>query len=318
MPYTLEDKLVIAVSTSAVFDFSEADNVFRENDEDAYRRFQRERIDDVATPGVAFSLVKKLLRINDGGNVGVEVIFISKNDPFSGLRGFRSAREHGLDITRGIFTRGRSPFPYVKPLNPVLFLSTDEKSVREALDANIPAARVSSQTPFVVDRNPDELRIALDGDGVLFDDGSETVFQQFGIETFHEHEVQNAHVPLSPGPLRPFVEGLQRVQASHGLRTRIALVTARNAPSHERALRTLDQWGVDIDEAFFLGGLPKAPFLMEFGPDLFFDDQLSHLERAEGVAAVAHVPFGLLNRVRPADASSDECGLGSPEGGMGR
>lgn len=139
-----------------------------------------------------------------------------------------------------------------------------------------------------------------------------------GIETFHEHEVQNAHVPLSPGPLRPFVEGLQRVQASHGLRTRIALVTARNAPSHERALRTLDLWGVDIDEAFFLGGLPKAPFLMEFGPDLYFDDQLSHLERAEGVAAVAHVPFGLLNRVASFGASTgrvQESGLGTREGG---
>lgn len=295
MPYSLEDKLVIAVSTSAVFDFSEADRVFREGDENAYRQFQRDRLDEIGEPGVAFSLVRKLLRINDGDRVGVEVVFVSKSDPFSGLRGFRSAREHGLDITRGIFTRGRSPFPYVKPLNPVLFLSTDEEAVRESLAAGIPAARVGSQAPQVVDRNPDELRIAVDGDGVLFDDGSERVFQQFGIETFHDHELRNASVPLSPGPLRPFVEGLRKIQASHGLQTRIALVTARNAPSHERALRTLDSWGIDVDEAFFLGGLTKAPFLKEFGPDLFFDDQLAHLTPAEGIAAVAHVPFGITN-----------------------
>lgn len=258
-------------------------------------KYQRDHLDKPASPGVAFNLVKKLLRLNRDEKTHVEVVFVSRNDPFSGLRAFRTAREHDLGITRGFFTGGANPFPYLRPLKPVLFLSTDEASVRNALAEFIPAALVGQQAPNIVDRFPDELRIALDGDGVLFGDESERVFKGFGMQVFHENESKSATVPLSPGPLAPFVEGLRKVQTSTGLKTRLALITARNAPSHERPLRTLDAWGITIDEAFFLGGLEKAAFIAEFSPDLFFDDQKVHTEPAQGVAAVAHVPFGIAN-----------------------
>ncbi len=298
MPYTLDDKLVIAVSSTALFDFSEADQVFQEHNEEAYMAYQRRHVDVPARPGVAFKLVEKLLRLNSPEHSPVEVILVSRNDPFSGLRVFRSSNECDLAITRGVFTGGANPFPYVRPVRPVLYLSTDEGAVREALAEGIPAARVGLQAPEVVDKYPDELRLAFDGDGVLFDDSSERIYQRFGIQTFHDHESSKAKVPLNPGPLKPFVDALKQVQAATGLRNRLALITARNAPSHERALRTLDAWGIQVHEAMFLGGLEKAPFIQAFAPDIFFDDQRTHIEPAAGIAAVAHVPFGVSNEGR--------------------
>ncbi|HVL38714.1 MAG TPA: 5'-nucleotidase [Fimbriimonadaceae bacterium] len=295
MPQTLDDKLVIAVTSMALFDFSEPDRVFREQGEDAFREHQKQRIDEPASPGVAFNLVSKLLRLNSRERQVVEVIVMSKNDPFSGLRVFNSAKFHGLNISRGLFTRGRSPFHYLRAAPPTLFLSANDDDVRRALAEGIPAARVGDQAPTVSNAHPTELRIAIDGDGVLFDDRSEAVYARSGLETFHAHEEAHAEVPMQAGPLWPFVKALRKVQDEAGLELRLALVTARGAPAHERALKTLDDWGLEVDEAFFLGGLSKAPFLLEFGPDIFFDDQETHIQLAEGVAAVAHVPFGVRN-----------------------
>ncbi len=279
----------------ALFDFSEADRIFREEGEESFRLYQKERIDEPADPGIAFNLVRKLLRVNEGAKQPVEVFIVSKNDPFSGLRVFESAKHHLLPITRGIFTRGRSPFPYLRAIRPTLFLSESEADVRAALEARYPSAHVMGQAPQVSNAHPDELRIALDGDGVLFDDNSERLYSDLGLEAFLESEANNAQVPMEAGPLVRFVTALKQVQVDSGLRLRLALVTARNAPAHERALRTLDDWGLEIDEAFFLGGMEKAPFLKEFGPDLFFDDQRLHTQPAAGVAAVAHVPYGVRN-----------------------
>jgi 5'-nucleotidase len=168
-----------------------------------------------------------------------------------------------------------------------------------ALEENVPAARVGAHAPDISDRHPEELRIALDGDGVLFDDESETIFKNNGLDEFLKREAALATSPMNEGPLFGFVHALRQVQKASTLKLRLALVTTRNAPAHERALRTLDALGIEVDEAFFLGGLEKAPFLKEFEPDIFFDDQMVHLEPAEGVAAVAHVPFGIANKQEP-------------------
>ena len=279
----------------ALFDFSAADAVFRAEGEAAFRQYQKDRIETPAEAGIAFNLVRKLLRLNRSGAAPVEVFVVSRNDPFSGLRVLNSAKSHNLRITRGIFTRGRSPFRYLRAIRPTLFLSESEEDVRSALAENFAAARVGSSSPAIVAAHPNELRIALDGDGVLFDDASERIYAELGLVGFLESEAANARVPLAAGPLVRFVQVLRHVRDNSDLELRLALVTARSAPAHERALRTLDAWGLEVDEAFFLGGLDKAPFLQEFGPDLFFDDQTLHTVPAEAVAAVAHVPFGVRN-----------------------
>lgn len=295
MPFSLEGKLVITVTSMALFDFAEPDRVFRSKGEEAFKAYQKDRLDEPAEPGVAFNLIRKLLKVNTPTTHLVEVFVVSRNDPFSGLRVFNSAKHHDLPITRGIFTKGASVVPYLRAIKPTLFLSESEGDVRMALKARYSAAQVGSQAPTISDAYPDELRIALDGDGVLFDDASERIYAETGLDFFLQSEAEKAKIPMDAGPMLAFVHALKEVQDKSNLALRLALVTARNAPAHERALRTLDDWGLEVDEAMFLGGLEKAPFLKEFGPDLFFDDQRVHTKPAEGVAAVAHVPFGIRN-----------------------
>ncbi|MBV6503371.1 MAG: hypothetical protein AKCLJLPJ_01441 [Fimbriimonadales bacterium] len=310
MAETLDGKLVVTVTSMALFDLSEADAVFRQEGENAFKSYQKARIDIPAQPGVAFNLVRKLLRVNSPGAQLVEVMFLSRNDPFSGLRVFNSAKHYGLAISRGIFTRGASVAPYLRAIRPTLFLSSDESDVRTAIRAKFAAGQVGSQAPNVSNAHPDQLRIALDGDGVLFDDSSERVYDQGGLEAFMEREASLATVPMGAGPMIEFVRALKRLQDAGTLELRLALVTSRNAPAHERAIRTLDDWGLEIDEAMFLGGLEKAPFLREFSPDIFFDDQKAHTRPAEGVAAVAHVPFGIRNALTgPSDPDVAEAAL---------
>jgi len=292
MPASLDGQLVVAISSRALFDFEEENEVFGEGDDRAYMRLQYERLNVTAKPGVAFSLVNKLLAFNrPGESARVEVVILSRNDPVSGMRVFRSAKHHGLPIQRGVFTRGRSPWRYLKPLNANLFLSANEADVRSALDAAVPAARVYPHSKRASNAHPDEVRIAFDGDAVLFSDEAERVFQRAGLDAFQEHERDRAQKPLPAGPFKPLLEALQRLQHDAGtsMRIRTALVTARSAPAHERAIRTLMDWKIDIDEAMFLGGLPKGEFLGEFEPDFFFDDQTGHIENA-----VPHVPAGLV------------------------
>ncbi len=299
MSVSLEGKLVVAISSRAVFDFEEENTVFETGDDTAYMALQRERLDREAPPGVAFALVRKLLAFDEPGEEPrIEVVVVSRNDPVSGLRVFRSAQRQGLRIERGVFTRGRTPMPYLRPLHASLFLSANEADVRAALDAGFPAARVYPKSVLASESHPDEVRIAFDGDAVLFSDESERVFQQHGLAAFQKHEEDNVASPLMPGPFKPLLEALHLLQGearSGRMRIRTALVTARSAPAHERAIRTLMDWGIEVDEAMFLGGLSKGPFLREFEPDFYFDDQTGHCEQAAAVGPTGHVAAGIVN-----------------------
>ncbi|HEY9531637.1 MAG TPA: 5'-nucleotidase [Burkholderiales bacterium] len=297
MPYSVEGKLVVAISSRALFDFEDENRVFEREGEDAYIALQFARLDVPAREGVAFPLVKKLLAFNTPKAQRVEVVILSKNDPVSGLRVFRSAAMSGLRLERGVFTRGRSPYRYLDALKANLFLSANEADVMSALEAKCPAARVVPESAQAASRHAGEVRIAFDGDAVLFSDEAEAVYQREGLEAFTRHEAVNALQPLPPGPFKPLLEALHRLQSEKGLpmRLRTALVTARSAPAHERAVRTLMEWNIAVDEAMFLGGLDKGSFLKAFEPDFYFDDQPLHIESARAHVAAGHVPFGVAN-----------------------
>jgi len=296
MPASLDDRLVVAISSRALFDFEEENRVFEASDDRAYMHLQLERVESPARAGVAFSLVNKLLAFN-AGSPRVEVVILSRNDPVSGMRVFRSCQHYGLPIERGVFTRGQSPWRYLKPLRANLFLSANDADVRSALDADVPAARVYPHSARASDAHPDEVRIAFDGDAVLFSDEAERVFQREGLDAFQSHERDRAATPLAAGPFKPLLEALHRLQREPvpNMRLRTALVTARSAPAHERAIRTLMQWNIEVDEAMFLGGLPKGEFLREFEPDFFFDDQTRHVEGAAAHVPSGHVAAGVSN-----------------------
>ncbi|MBN4666697.1 5'-nucleotidase [Pandoraea nosoerga] len=303
MPITLENKLVVAISSRALFDFEEENRVYEagvaSGDDQSYMRYQLDRLDVPARVGVAFPLVQKLLAFNRDDAHRVEVVVLSRNDPVSGLRVFRSARQVDLKIERGVFTRGRDPFRYLNALGAHLFLSANESDVRSALAAGFPAARVYPDSAKKAELHPDEIRIAFDGDAVLFSDEAERIFQRNGLDAFQQHETERVATPLPPGPFKPLLLALHRLQTLAGhevpVKIRTALVTARSAPAHERAIRTLMDWKIDIDEAMFLGGLNKGAFLREFEPDFFFDDQTHHCESAAGFTPTGHVVSGIAN-----------------------
>jgi 5'-nucleotidase len=297
MAVSLDGRLVVAISSRALFDFEEENRVFEARDDRAYMALQLERLDHPARPGAAFSLVHKLLAFNDAQARRVEVVILSRNDPVSGMRVFRSCQHYQLPIERGVFTRGESPWRYLKPLAANLFLSTNEADVRSALAAGVPAARVIAQSARASDAHPNEVRIAFDGDAVLFSDESERVYQADGLAAFQAHEHERADTPLAPGPFKPLLEALHRLQREGAgrMRIRTALVTARSAPAHERAIRTLMNWQIDVGEAMFLGGLPKGEFLREFEPDFFFDDQTGHIDNAAPHVPAGHVAAGVAN-----------------------
>ncbi len=307
MAASLDGQLVVAISSRALFDFEEENLVFEQSDDRAYMKLQLERLEEPAKPGVAFSLVKKLLAFNDATTQRVEVVILSRNDPVSGMRVFRSAQHYGLSIQRGSFTRGQSPWRYLKPLNANLFLSTHLSDVRAALDAGVPAAQVYPHSAHASEAHPREVRIAFDGDAVLFSDEAERVFQSEGLSAFQAHEHAKASQPLLAGPFKPLLAALHRLQqeGTPAIRVRTALVTARSAPAHERAIRTLMQWNIEVDEAMFLGGLPKGEFLKEFEPDFFFDDQTGHIESAAQHVPAGHVASGISN---PPPSSSPSSG----------
>ena len=296
MSTSLDGQLVVAISSRALFDFEEENEHFEAHDDRAYMRLQLERLDLPAKPGVAFSLVNKLLAFNID-SPQVEVVILSRNDPVSGLRVFRSAQHYGLAVQRGVFTRGESPWRYLRPLNAHLFLSTNEADVRSALGAGVPAARVYPHSARASSAHPSEVRIAFDGDAVLFSDEAERVYAHSGLDAFQAHERDHSGTPLAAGPFKPLLVALQRLQqaAPSDMRVRTALVTARSAPAHERAMRTLMDWNIEIDAAMFLGGLPKGEFLREFEPDFFFDDQSGHIQNAAAHVPSGHVAAGIRN-----------------------
>ncbi|MFE7029129.1 5'-nucleotidase [Streptomyces sp. NPDC057621] len=306
MAYELEKRLVVGIASSALFDLAEADVVFREKGEEAYRAYQEQHLDDTLGNGAAFPFIRRLLSLNDLSPEDplVEVIVLSRNDPDTGLRVMRSIQSHGLPISRAIFMQGRSPYHFMPALNMSLFLSANEDDVREAVSLGLPAGRVLSLA--TVDEEGDQdLRIAFDFDGVLADDASEQVYQSDGIEGFRSHETMNAATPHDAGPLRDFLASVNRLQQreeerraedpDYKIRVHVSLVTARNAPTHERAVRSLKGWGVTVNDAFFLGGIDKSTIMGVLKPHIFFDDQVGHLVGTARSTPSVHIPFGKIN-----------------------
>jgi 5'-nucleotidase len=308
LSFPIEKKLVIAVASSALFDLAASDRVFREGGLEAYRVYQRVHEDTRLEAGVAFPLVRRLLSLNGsaGDDQPIEVVLLSRNDPDTGLRVFKSIQGYGLDISRAAFTNGRPPFRYLKVFNAALFLSANPDDVRTAAMRGAPAGQVLP-TGFVDDFSDLELRIAFDFDGIIADDSAEAVFQSSGLQAFMASEAAAASVPMPLGPLGKFFIDLAGVQqtererqtrdASYEPRLRLAIMTARNAPAHERVVTTLRNWGVEVDEVFFLGGIDKARVLEEFRPHIFFDDTVSHLQGAKHLVPCVHVPFGVANQL---------------------
>ncbi len=295
---TVSDKLVVAISSRALFDLDASHQVFEQQGKHAFCQYQIEHEDDVLEPGVAFPLVEKLLLINsmvDQPPV-VEVILLSRNSADTGLRIFNSIKYHQLDITRAAFTSGRSPYSYVPAFGAHLFLSADAGDVKNALETGYAAATILSSSPSTSESK--QLRIAFDGDAVLFSDESERVYKEEGLSAFTKNEQQQAKKPLLGGPFKPFLSVLQGIQAQFEpdqSPIRTALVTARAAPAHERVVRTFRAWGIRIDEAMFLGGMDKTAFLRAFGADIFFDDQQHWCDSASQHVATGHVPHGIAN-----------------------
>ncbi|MGW7537863.1 5'-nucleotidase [Amycolatopsis sp. NPDC054798] len=305
MSYELTNRLVLGVASSALFDLQESDTVFKSQGEDAYRAYQEDNLGNPLGPGFAFPFIRRLLSLNnlaEEDDPPVEVMVLSRNSPDTGLRVMRSIQHHGLPITRAIFTQGRSPYAYMGALNMSLFLSANKNDVRQALGQGLPAGRVMESS--FVDDEGDELRVAFDFDGVLADDKSEQVMQNGSLPEFHSYETANAATPHLPGPLKDFLAGLNRLQElerkrlqdepGYHKRLRISLVTARNSPSHERAVTSLKNWGATVNEAFFLGGIEKGTVIDVLKPHIFFDDQIRHLSTTTRVPSV-HIPFGVLN-----------------------
>lgn len=298
MPVSFDGKLVVAISSRALFDLSDSHKVYVEQGLDAFQDYQIEHEEDVLKQGDAFPLVKKLLAINElqGGEGRVEVILLSRNSSDTGLRVFNSIEHYGLPITRAAFAGGESPYRYVSAFGAHLFLSTDPDDVRQVLEAGYAAATILSGGSC--QREDDVLRVAFDGDAVLFSDESEQIFQSAGLAAFTENEKRAARTPMNGGPFKPFLAALHQLQNSFPhdeCPIRTALVTARSAPAHERVVRTLREWDVRLDESLFLGGLPKGDFLRAFGADMFFDDQQGHCESAAEHVAAGHVPHGISN-----------------------
>lgn len=299
MPKEFANKLVIAISSRALFNLDESHQVYVNDGLKAYSEYQIERESEILQPGSAFPLVEKLLSLNTigGKHPRVEIILLSRNSADTGLRVFNSIQEYELDITRAAFSGGDSPYRYIEAFGCHLFLSTDGDDVRHALEQGVAAATLMPSEKE--QSSSKQLRFAFDGDAVLFSDEAERVFKKHGLDAFTENEQKAAKTPLTGGPFKNFLAALHQVQAEFtgdDCPIRTALVTARSAPAHERVIRTLRAWDIRIDESLFLGGLSKGEFLKAYGADVFFDDQALHCESAkEHVVATGHVPHGIAN-----------------------
>lgn len=294
MPYDLTKPLVIGISSRALFNLEEENRIFEEQGLEAYAAHQKQHENDTLPEGPAFQLVKAFLRLNKPGEKMVEVIIMSKNSPDTSLRIFKSVQDYGLDITRAALVGGAEMTPYLKAFKTDLFLSAHAPDVRQAVDHDIAAGRIilgSSSTSAKID----QIRIAFDGDAVLFAAESERIYKQQGLEAFLAHESTHANHPLPRGPFANFLMTLSNLQRQFKTREespiRTALVTSRSAPAHERAIRTFRDWNVRVDEAFFLGGVSKKEILSAFGAHIFFDDQEIHTDSASEVVAAALVPY---------------------------
>ncbi len=298
--------LTVGIASSALFDLSQSQRVFDEQGVDAYREYQLAHLDEPLPPGPAQPFIAQLLKLNDVVADAADVIVMSRNSPETGMRVMRSIKAAGLPITRAVFRNGQPSYEFMPALGMSLFLSANLDDVRQAVDDGYPAGAVIHGDP---DQDQDSgLRVAFDFDGVLADDSAERVFQTEGLGRYSHHEQSLANEPLPQGPLAPFLAGLNQIQRAeievakkdphYERQLRIALLTARSAPAHERAINSLASWGLTVDDAFFLGGMPKAPVLDVLRPHIFFDDQLRHLVNAPRTPSV-HVPFGICNEPTP-------------------
>jgi 5'-nucleotidase len=299
MSSNLGDKLIVAISSRALFDLDESHDIFEKQGVEAYSKYQIENEDKPLQPGAAFALVKKLLALNSSNpdKPAVEVVLLSRNSADTGLRIFNSIKHFKLDISRAAFTSGKSPYRYVSAFCSHLFLSTDPSDVRAALDDGFAAATILPRPHNSMDSSP-ELRFAFDGDAVIFSDEAEQIYKSQGLKAFTDNETASANRALAGGPFKNFLAALHRLQKDYSADQcpiRTALVTARSAPAHERVIKTLREWEIRIDEALFLGGMPKGQFLRSFEADVFFDDQASHCDNASQHVATGHVPHGVAN-----------------------
>ncbi|HDT1623582.1 TPA: 5'-nucleotidase [Klebsiella quasipneumoniae subsp. similipneumoniae] len=308
MPYDLSSRLVIGLASSALFDLDESDEIFRTKGEDEYRKFQRENQDKLLGKGVAFPFIRRLLTLNkiNPSNPPVEVILLSRNDPDTGLRVMNSIESYGLGITRAVFLQGQSPHKYIPALDIELFLSANSQDVNQAVMAGYPAGQILKGN-IKDDVQDHELRIAFDFDGVIADDSAEAVYQKSHVlADFHNYEAQHVNETHNPGPLKDFLqrisniqkmeEELEREDPAYRRILRISIVTARNAPSHKRMINTMRAWGINVNEAFFMGGVEKNKILEIMQPHMFFDDQRLHLEPSASVLPSVHIPFGVTNK----------------------
>lgn len=309
MGFNITEKLCVAVASSALFDLSESDKVFQEKGYSFYKRYTRQHLNDVFKPGVAFPFVRRLLAINKRfpEQKPVEVVLLSKNDAETGLRVFNSIAHYKLDIIRAGFLSGKSPIEYIPAFNASLFLSANADDVKEAVKAGFPAGTVLGPCSED-DESDDELRIAFDFDGVIVDDAAERIFQEQNLDAFQNNEKDNAKNAMDPGPLFKLFKHLSALQRADKLSERkhpdtykrflrISIVTARSAPAHERAINTLRKNRLEVDDAFFLGGIEKGRILEVMKPHIYFDDQMSHLKSSSGkhIPSV-HIPFGISNK----------------------
>lgn len=296
MAYDLENRLVVGVSTRALFDMTVENDIFERQGVAAYCEYQRQHEEEILQPGPGFGLVKALLELNrqEGLKDKVEVIIMSRNSPDTSLRIFRAIEHYGLDISRAVLSSGGCLAPYLESFHTDLFLSAHEDDVQSAVDAGIAAGIICTEKRGYSQRDEiAQIKIAFDGDAVLFSDESERIFQEEGLKAFEENERRKALSPLPEGPFARFlklISALQSQAAPNMSPIRTALVTARCAPAHERVIRTLRAWNVRIDEAFFLGGVDKGEVLKAFGAHIFFDDQKVHTVSAARVVPAARVP----------------------------
>ncbi|WP_422138329.1 5'-nucleotidase [Endozoicomonas sp. ALC020] len=307
MPYDLKKRLVVGLASSALFDLTESDEVFRSKGEQEYRKYQRDNQDKALAKGVAFPFIRRLLSLNklNPQDPPVEVILLSRNDPDTGMRVMNSIEHYKLGITRSVFLQGQSPYQYIPAFDIELFLSANPNDVKQAVLAGYPAGQIL-KGDIVDDLKDTELRIAFDFDGVIADDEAEEVYKTTGkLSEFHSHEESKEDVPHNPGPLKDFLQRISNIQkleldkaeqdSNYEPVLKISIVTARNAPSHKRVINTMRSWNIMVNEAFFMGGVEKSRVLEIMRPHMFFDDQKLHLEASSSVLPSVHIPFGVAN-----------------------
>jgi len=296
MPYDLSNVLVVGISSRALFDLEEENALFDRDGVNAFINYQLEHIDEPPRPGTGFRLIQNLLSLNDQDHDRrVEVIILSRNNAITSLRITKAVEHYGLDIARSAWTGGASQANYLGAYKVDLFLSAHQEDVQAAINAGFAAARIYGPPQQVTtQQHTPAIRIAFDGDAVLFSAESEKVYQEKGLEEFIRHERDNALQPLPDGPFAPLLRTIAKIQSGYGLTDapiRTALITARNSSAHERVIRTLHAWDVRIDEVHFLGGVSKHEILAAFGADIFFDDQDTHCSPASQVVPTAIVPY---------------------------